>query len=251
VSDSVQARAWVKGQLKWPSRADQITAELREAILSGAYPPGTRLPPERELAEQLRVGRSTIREALQRLEHLDLLRIRHGEGVTVLPLAEANIGILPHLIRREGQIDFDLLAQLLSVQEALLCAATRLAVENGTDEQRSHACSLVERIANPATSHLAYLETCAELVSLLALASRNLVMHLVRKALWNLPPCDGEESEPRLRPPAQVLAPLAKDLDAAIREANGARAEDAVRGLVRAHSELILASLRRIEPITR
>ena len=38
------------------------------------------MPSERELAEQLQVGRSTIREALRSLELLGLIETRRGEG---------------------------------------------------------------------------------------------------------------------------------------------------------------------------
>jgi DNA-binding FadR family transcriptional regulator len=42
--------------------------------------PGDRIPSERELAETLQVGRSTIREALRSLELLGLIETRRGEG---------------------------------------------------------------------------------------------------------------------------------------------------------------------------
>jgi len=226
------------------SRADRVTSQLRDAILGGQYPAGTRLPPERELAERLQVGRSTVREALQRLEQMGVLRIRHGEGVTVLPLFEANIGVLPHLIRREGHVDVELVSQLLEVQEALLSAAARLAVEQGTVEHQERARRLLHRIADPTLGEADYFETHSELVSLMTTASRNLVMRLVRKALWTLVFREGDAPGGRLRPPQDVLAPLVKDLDAAIRDGDPHAAQEATRGLVRAHANYILEGLR-------
>ena len=42
---------------------------------------GDRLPPERELAEQLGVGRNSLREALKVLEAMGVVEIRHGSGI--------------------------------------------------------------------------------------------------------------------------------------------------------------------------
>ena len=243
VTHSIQAADSPKREPKWPSRSDQITSKLRSAILAGHYAAGTRLPPERELAEQLQVGRSTVREALQRLEALGMLRIRHGEGVTVLPLSEANIGLLPHLIRREDRLDVGLVSQLLDVQEALLSAAARMAVENGRPDQVERACALLERMIDPAIGEVDYFECHSELVAIMTAASRNLVLRLVRKGLWTLVFHESDAVGRRLRPPATVLVPLVKDLEVAIRERDGHGAQEATRCLVRAHAKYILEGL--------
>ena len=49
--------------------AEEIVEQLRELILTGQYPPGAKLPPERELAKRLGVNRASLREALKKLEH--------------------------------------------------------------------------------------------------------------------------------------------------------------------------------------
>ncbi len=67
-------------------------------ILSGEVGPGSRLPPERELAAQLGVNRSTLRSALTRLATERLVRIRQGSGCVVADYArEAGPEILPVL----------------------------------------------------------------------------------------------------------------------------------------------------------
>lgn len=60
---------------------EAIVTLLQKQILSGAIAPGEKLPPERDLAESLQVNRATVREALRKLESLDLVEIRHGDGV--------------------------------------------------------------------------------------------------------------------------------------------------------------------------
>ncbi len=63
----------------------QIADQLRELILRGEYPDGTRMPPERDLAAQLGVSRPSVREALIALEIEGLVEVRTGSGIYVLP----------------------------------------------------------------------------------------------------------------------------------------------------------------------
>ena len=93
-----------------------IARKLQKGILDGRYALGERLPPERELATHFGVSRSTLREALRRLEELNLLSRRIGSGTFVnyssvpdvyamaqrispLELIETREGIEPHLVR--------------------------------------------------------------------------------------------------------------------------------------------------------
>src|SRR5947208_2585064 len=55
-----------------------IADQIRGAIVSGRVPPGDRLPPERELAEQFGVSRVTVRDALRSLEAMGLLEVKVG-----------------------------------------------------------------------------------------------------------------------------------------------------------------------------
>src|SRR5438067_7978224 len=62
----------------------QIAEQLRAAIASGDFPPGSRLPAERDLAKQLGVSRPSVREALIALEVEGWVEVRTGSGVYVL-----------------------------------------------------------------------------------------------------------------------------------------------------------------------
>ncbi len=61
--------------------AETVAQQVLEAVRD--LPAGTRLPSERELTQQLGVGRSTVREALQGLAMMGVIEIRHGQGVFV------------------------------------------------------------------------------------------------------------------------------------------------------------------------
>lgn len=58
----------------------EVVGELRNLIQEEDIKTGGKLPSERELAERMQVGRSTIREALRSLELLGLIETRRGEG---------------------------------------------------------------------------------------------------------------------------------------------------------------------------
>src|SRR5512141_1946556 len=61
----------------------QIAEQIRGLITSGESEVGARLPPERDLAKQLRVSRPSVREALIALEVEGLVEVRVGSGIYV------------------------------------------------------------------------------------------------------------------------------------------------------------------------
>jgi GntR family transcriptional regulator, transcriptional repressor for pyruvate dehydrogenase complex len=68
------------------SMTDRTVTRIREMIQSGELLPGSRLPPEAELATELGVGRNLLREAVQRLVAARVLEIRRGNGTFVTSL---------------------------------------------------------------------------------------------------------------------------------------------------------------------
>ncbi|MBS1154392.1 MAG: GntR family transcriptional regulator [Proteobacteria bacterium] len=61
----------------------QIADALAERIHSGIFAPGSHLPSERDLAQQMGVSRPSVREALIALEVMGLVEVRVGDGVLV------------------------------------------------------------------------------------------------------------------------------------------------------------------------
>ena len=61
----------------------QIADQIRELIDRGGFEAGTRLPPERDLAQQLGVSRPSLREALIALDVEGHVEVRSGSGVFV------------------------------------------------------------------------------------------------------------------------------------------------------------------------
>jgi DNA-binding FadR family transcriptional regulator len=70
------------------SVSEEIVAHIETLISSGSLTPGTKLPPERELAEVLRVSRVSLREAMHELEKRHVIERRPGRGTVVLEAPE-------------------------------------------------------------------------------------------------------------------------------------------------------------------
>lgn len=68
------------------SLTDKAIADIRALIQSGALSPGTKLPPEPELAAQLGLSRNLAREAVKALDVTGVLEVRRGDGTYVTRL---------------------------------------------------------------------------------------------------------------------------------------------------------------------
>src|SRR5512143_2015612 len=99
---------------------EDVAEQVRDAILDGRFAPGTKLPPERELAAEFGVNRTSVREAIKVLEGLGLVSVRQGDGATVRPLVDASFDILPPMIFHGGRVDAQLIAELAEVMMPLL-----------------------------------------------------------------------------------------------------------------------------------
>src|SRR5258705_7272758 len=70
---------------------DEICGRIREQLALGVLKPGDKLPRERDLAEQLGVSRSVLREALRSLEMAGLLRFQKGgKGRALIQAGDMN-----------------------------------------------------------------------------------------------------------------------------------------------------------------
>lgn len=70
---------------KSPPRYERLARELKQAIVGGTYPVGSRLPTEGQLCENFGVSRYTLREAMRLLQRDKLVQTRRKSGTFVLP----------------------------------------------------------------------------------------------------------------------------------------------------------------------
>jgi GntR family transcriptional repressor for pyruvate dehydrogenase complex len=101
---------------------------------------GDRLPPEISLAASLGVGRSTIREALNRWEGLGIIRRRRGDGTYLAAKVQTSRGLVPTMVRLEGEA----LLRLLEIRRTLENDVVRKATANATPKQRQDISRLCD-----------------------------------------------------------------------------------------------------------
>ncbi len=144
-------------------RSEILADELRKQILAENYRPGDRLPPERQLAQRLGVGRSTVREAFKKLEQLRLVEIRHGGGAMVRRIEDASLDIVPMLLRSEGKVSLSMVEQLFEARRVLIIACTRLAVKRAGPEELAAVRRVLWRLDDGGVSDLEYFRDLDEL----------------------------------------------------------------------------------------
>ena len=155
----------LKGEVK--RVADHVMAR----ILDGHYPCGLRLPSEAALAQELSVGRSTVREALGHLASMGLVRSRRGSGATVLDFRrEGTPALLPAFVQA-GRFDTPpetLALELLRMRRMMAAEAVRLAATYATSEGLQRARQLLDDspklVDDPSAHTLNELEIYRELV---------------------------------------------------------------------------------------
>ena len=120
---------------------ERVADEVADQILKRQWGPGDRLPSERAMAQQLGVGRSTIREALALLHLEGLIETRRGAGSVVTEKAEEIINRRQEALGGRDRTDASPSA-LLDVRELIEPAAARWAATNANPDL--YAESLLE-----------------------------------------------------------------------------------------------------------
>jgi GntR family transcriptional repressor for pyruvate dehydrogenase complex len=168
-------------------RADGVMQRLRALILTGAYAPGSRLPNERELSEALRVNRSSVREALKRLEFLELIEVRHGQGSFVREVGGSSaLQLIEALLRDRRTITVDLLRQILEFRRHMTLQVVDLAAVNRTPELVERGRQLVEREARCGADPSVALEIDVAMNAVLGEATGNLVYQFLTNLFTKL-----------------------------------------------------------------
>src|SRR5256714_12139347 len=118
--------------------------KIKDMITNGLRRPGDRLPKEADLASELGVSRSSLREAVRALSLIHGLDVRQGDGTYVTSLEPARL-----LEAMSFVVDFhrdDTVLEFLEVRRILEPAATAMAAERITDRQiadlRAHLAAL-------------------------------------------------------------------------------------------------------------
>lgn len=125
------------------SVVDRAAAELLRLIDGGTLHPGEKLPAEPELARQLGVGRSTVREAKQVLLGKGFLESRGKVGTYVADVTSRSLPLdLLHTLLTKDRIH-----ELHQARNILEVGAIQLACENATDEELDALDEQLDRLS--------------------------------------------------------------------------------------------------------
>ncbi len=122
---------------------EKIIREIKRLIESGQIPLGGRLPSERDLAGQLNVSRSSLREALKALSILGIIENRHGDGnfisasSTDWPMEPLSIFLS---VKRGAMID------LIDARQGLENTAAELAARRRTDNDIARMRQVIQKM---------------------------------------------------------------------------------------------------------
>ncbi|OTP80361.1 FadR/GntR family transcriptional regulator [Caballeronia sordidicola] len=156
----------------------KISTLLTGLIKDGTFAQGVALPAERELAKQLGVGRSSVREALIALEIAGWVEIRTGTGVFVRQ---------PDATRAEpaaADAEFSA-ADLLAARAVIEGEIAALAAKNGTDAQREALTRNINMLEAQSVNNAAFLDEDKRFHLLISEMTGNAVLTEVMTVLWN------------------------------------------------------------------
>jgi GntR family transcriptional repressor for pyruvate dehydrogenase complex len=150
---------------------EEIVSSIQKQIMSGSITPGVKLPTERELAETFNVNRATVREALRKLENLDLIEIRHGDGLYAKNYLESgNLDLIKAALSADG--GQGVLMNILEARRYIVPQIAYLAAQRRTAEELDELRNIVFE------SDLSIMEKDIRVHQLLARSTRNLLCTL-------------------------------------------------------------------------
>jgi DNA-binding FadR family transcriptional regulator len=222
---------------------------LGASIVAGRYPPGTAIPPEPVLCEQLGVSRTVVREAVKSLIAKGLVTSGPKVGTRVLPPEHWN-WFDPDVIVWQSQAGLtpEFLKDLQELRRVVEPAAVRMAAERATPADLAEIGAAFEGMRVAVEEGGDYVASDLRFHQGLLRASHNRMMVQMSKALGALLRTSFEISTTRKDGPRKSL-PLHRAVFDAVSAHQPARAEKAILVLIdgaREDIETVLASRRRL-----
>ena len=179
------------GPIKSTRIYEEIVRQVKALIAEGRLKSGDRLPPERDLAEQFKVSRTSVREALRTLESLGLIEIRPGEGTFVREVSvESLIEPLAQVILSQREAVLELFEARRLLEPAIAALAARRATQDEIHEMER----ILEDQAKAVAAGLTGLAQDAAFHAAIAASARNRAITRIVNALLDLLAQSREES---------------------------------------------------------
>ncbi len=165
---------------------ERVAEQIEKRILDGELRKGDRLPTERELAEQFRVSRTAVREAMKILAQKGLVDMRPGRGTIVIDGASAamqnSIGLMMKL--KLGEIGgSDSLVEFRTILEVEIAA---LAAARTTEKEISAMRMAIDAMDESLNDADAYIAADNIFHEALAQATQNALIIILINSIVNL-----------------------------------------------------------------
>jgi DNA-binding FadR family transcriptional regulator len=238
------ARMMNAGPVAIKRTIDLVASRIRARILDGSLAPGARLPAERDLAAQLRVNRSSVREALKQLEQLRLVDITRGSGARVQDAEHASFEIVRTLLG-DGRPDPARVRELLELREVLLPGLLRLAIERASDAELEACVASLRGAASHERSDEEFLAAASDLHVAFARMTHNRVVVILANSVSRfLAPREPRFEPGSLEAERRKLRPLLQRLSVSISARDADTASRAGRDLLRRVAKLLETEIR-------
>lgn len=162
-----------------PSLKELFVEQLEDMILSGKLKIGERLPPERQLAEQMQVSRAVVNGGLSQLEKCGFITVKPRSGTFVADYRKnGNIDTLVAIMKyRGGKIRNEEIRSILEVRLALDTLITKQTIETATNETIEKLSHQVAKMKDGSISET--VEAAYAFQHEIALASNNTLVPLI------------------------------------------------------------------------
>lgn len=165
------------------SPSAEVAHRLVGSLTAGEFAPGSRLPSERALAEQFKVGRSAVREALAALEILGIVKVRPGSGTY---FNGSTSDLLPATLNWGLMLAGNRTKELLEVRTGLERTAALLACTNATDDELAQLKGYIDTQAASVDDVEAFIEADARFHIFLARIADNGVLFDLLQSMRSL-----------------------------------------------------------------
>lgn len=160
-----------------------VAKRLLDLFTSGHIAPGTRLPPERELASSLSIGRSAVREALAALEILGIVDVRPGSGTY---LRGSVSELLPETLSWGLMLGEPKTRELIELRGTLEITAAEFAAERITDAGIARLRQFVEVMHEAVGDRTTFIEADLKFHVEIARAAGNEVLLVLLQSVRSL-----------------------------------------------------------------
>lgn len=167
------------------SRAEQVRIGIEKLIVERELHPGDRLPSERELAEDFRVSRTLVREAVHSLVARTLLEVKPGSGIVVrLPSRQSVVQSVATFVQMgHPQLES---RKIFEVRRALEVVVAGIAAESRTEADIARLEALLETMVVTKRDPEAFAEGDLNFHSMLAQATHNELFVLMNESIYDI-----------------------------------------------------------------